>query len=138
MESEEGLFEKILATDNERWPVVLSNDENAQRFELLWAGDESVRESIIEGNMHWVERLVETMDNQSDIPLQDLVLAGREGLAAAVDKFTDPEFKFAPDETLKNGYAIWWVRLHLVKFAQERDLEYLAASNGMRARNVED
>lgn len=109
----------------------LTNDENLRQFELLWAGDKGVRESIINGNMHWILRLVTEMDNQSDITTSDLVAAARLGLSDAVDNFTNPEFDFAPDESLQNGYAIWWVRLKLTQLAKQQGLVYKSASNAM-------
>jgi DNA-directed RNA polymerase sigma subunit (sigma70/sigma32) len=121
--SEEGSVEHF------RQYAQLTNDENAEFFKLLWAGDQSARDSLIAGNMHWVLRAAQIMSDQSDIPVSDFVAAGKVGLTQAVDKFSKLEFAFAPDETLKNGYAIWWVRMQFARLAENRRYEFNLALN---------
>jgi DNA-directed RNA polymerase sigma subunit (sigma70/sigma32) len=135
-----GYFCHVLALQNKNSYAIgaslnesseLRNDETLSRFALLWAGDESMRDSIIEGNMHWVIRLAEAMDNRSDIPVIDLIEAGKAGLTLAVDAFKNPEFVFAPDHSLKGGYAIWWVMMKFFKLANARGYHYNAGSNSI-------
>lgn len=110
-----------------------SNAENLEQFELLWAEDADARARLIEGNIHWVRQLVERMENDSSITRAEIEGAAREGLADAVDKYTNAQFDFAPDDSLGNGYAIWYVRLHLTKLAQERGCNYSSPGNAMSA-----
>jgi DNA-directed RNA polymerase sigma subunit (sigma70/sigma32) len=109
----------------------LRNDETLSCFELLWAGDRTMRDSIIDGNMHWVIRLAEAMHDRSGIPLIELIDAGKAGLILAVDAFKNSEFAFAPDNSLKGGYAIWWVMVKFSKLANARGYHYNAGSNSI-------
>ncbi|WP_425398035.1 hypothetical protein [Aeoliella sp.] len=107
--------------DNQTTPPAnfepLTEEETQSHFEKLWAGDPLARDQIIHGNMHWIRRAVDEMDNQSTIPAEAFLAAGRKGLTAAVDAFSDPKHRFSPNDHLQGCYAGWWVMLQFSKLA---------------------
>ena len=84
---------------------------------------------LLDGNAHWVTRLVAPLADQSDMPVDSLVDAGMNGLANAIDKYSDRAHKFQPDSNLQGGYAIWWVRMAVMRLAKDFGYDYNAAAN---------
>jgi DNA-directed RNA polymerase specialized sigma subunit len=109
----------------------LTDAENRSYFDALWSGEESARQTLLDGNAHWVTKLVSPLADQSDIPIDRLVDAGMSGLAAAIEKYSDPAHKFQPDSNLEGGYAIWWVRMQIMRLAREFGYDYNAAANSV-------
>lgn len=108
----------------------LTETENRALFQRMWDGDPDAREQLIDGNMHWVLRVIERfVDRPRDAGRElkasqlELVTAARQALAKAVDKYSEFKFVFAPDESLSLGYAHWWVRLALTKLEHPRGIK---------------
>lgn len=72
-------------------PPPLSKAEEAQSMQRLLAGDESVKETLIERNLRLVVYIARKFEN-TGIPIEDLISIGAIGLIKAVNTF-DPSKK---------------------------------------------
>ena len=87
----------------EALPPPLSREEEAKIMEQLRAGDEDVKQTLIERNLRLVVYIARKFEN-TGVCVEDLISIGTIGLIKAVDKFDYTKgFKFST-------YATWWIR----------------------------
>jgi RNA polymerase primary sigma factor len=82
---------------------ILSKEEEYDLFARLRAGDESVREEIVQCNLRLVVRLAQKFQGKG-LSLEDLIQEGNIGLLEVIDRF-DHELGFR-----FSTYAAFWIR----------------------------
>lgn len=93
------------------YPLPSPEEEN-ELARRIQAGDKNAEEILYHGNLRFVPAVMKTYLNDG-LPVEDLIMAGNDGLRLAIGKF-DPDrgYRFI-------AYAIWCVRKCMVD-AQEK------------------
>lgn len=93
--------------------TLLTRDEEVALARQVIDGDKSARDKLITANLRLVVSVAKKYRGYG-VDFMDLIQAGNLGLFDAVAKF-DPNrgFKFST-------YAIWWIRVYILKFVASR------------------
>lgn len=99
---------------NEIKDIPIYTKEEEKEVFLRYKEDPSVKEEIVYHNLKLVVSIAKRI-NSYDVPIEDIVQMGNEGLIRAIDKFdVDKGYKFST-------YATWWIQRSMVR--QSTDTE---------------
>lgn len=74
-------------------------------------GDRQAMNMLIKSHVKFISTIVCTNYKGSGVPFKDLISAGCQGLATAVEKFDDPEGRGLEF----TSYAVWWIRASILE-----------------------
>ncbi len=110
----------------------LTRQQEHELFSRLRAGDETVRERIIEANLRFVVRVANDYARADGLSVLELVAEGNLGLMTAIERFDETRgFKFIT-------YAVWWIRRAIHRaIANQRQAVRLPANRFEDSRLLE-
>lgn len=110
----------------------LTRQQEHELFSRLRAGDETVRERIIEANLRFVVRVANDYARGDGLSVLELVAEGNLGLMTAIERFDETRgFKFIT-------YAVWWIRRSIHRaIANQRQAVRLPANRFEDSRLLE-